>query len=316
MTRQSRGRILLALALGSLAAALGAQGGRWSAGLDLLAGTAPLWFLSSGLALIGALLTHPLWRGPIVVASLLGLGLAGALLAPEFLRPQPGQGVQPGAPGLRVIQLNLGGRGVADAGRAADWLASQHPDLIFLDDVDPEMRRALERRGFTWRRGTAWTAIASRQPLTSAPFRFSAADWRSMPDVARGRLPTPGGPIDLVAVHLKRPIPGLGDPAFGPSRLEDLASRYDNRRLIIAGDLNLTPWSFALRRLDGRLGLARRDRADFSWPARFHGHAWPAPFMPLDHLYAGSAWRTTRVAVGPPIGATHYPLVVDLEEAR
>jgi endonuclease/exonuclease/phosphatase (EEP) superfamily protein YafD len=316
MTRQSRGRLLLTLALGSLAAALGAQGGRWSASLDLLAGAAPLWFLVSGLTLAAALLTQPRWRGPIVAASLVGLGAAGTLLAPEFLRPQPERDARPGAPGLRVIQLNFGGRGLADPDPAADWLVAQNPDLIFLDDVDPAIRHALEQRGFVWRKGTARTAIASRQPLQPAPFPFSATDWRSMPDLARARILTPGGAADLIAVHLKRPIPGLVDPAFAPAHLEDLAGRYDGRRLIIAGDLNLTPWSFALRRLDGGLGLTRRDRANFTWPARFLGHAWPAPFMPLDHLYAGSAWRTARVTLGPPIGATHYPLVVDLKETR
>ena len=80
------------------------------------------------------------------------------------------------------------------------------------------------------------------------------------------------------------------------ARLAALAQRYDKERLIIGGDLNLAPWSFRLRRLDARLGLNRRDRADFTWPARLVGRDWPIPVLPLDHLYAGPAWTTATAA--------------------
>jgi endonuclease/exonuclease/phosphatase (EEP) superfamily protein YafD len=181
---------------------------------------------------------------------------------------------------------------------------------VFVDDVDPGLRAALQSEGFAWRRGTASTAIASRRPTLHTPVPFSAKDWRTMPDVARATYDTPQGPVDLLAVHLKRPFLSAEDQG---AALSDLTHRYDRRRLILAGDLNLTPWSSALHRLDSSLGLERRDRAAFTWPARVLALDWPAPFLPLDHVYAGPGWRTLAAWTGPAIGATHRPLVVDLE---
>lgn len=300
-----------------LAAALLAQAGRWFITFDLLAEIAPLWLLGSIASVTAALFVRGRRRRVVLLTGLAGSVAAGALLAPELFRPSPGRAA--GEPGfrLRVIQINFGGRDVKDPDRVAAWLTAQNPDLVFVDDVLPPVRAAIERRGFFWRRGTAWTGIASRLPLLPAPFPFSAADWKAMPDLARARFPTPYGPADLIAVHLVRPFPGIGpgDTKVASDRLIELAGRYGNARLIIGGDLNLTPWSFLLRRLDARLGLARRDRADFTWPARAFNRPWPIPIMPLDHLYAGSAWKTADVWIGPPIGTTHRALVVDLVEA-
>jgi endonuclease/exonuclease/phosphatase (EEP) superfamily protein YafD len=306
----------LLLAITCLAAALAAQAGRWSFPLDLLAEVAPIWLAGAAAATAAALLLRVRPRGAVFIVGLAGMAAAAALMAPELLRPSPHASAAGAAFRLRVIQINYGGRGVKDPDRVAAWLAVQNPDVIFVDDVDPSIRAAIVSHGFHWRKGTAWTGIASRFPLLSPPFPFSAEDWRTMPDLARARVATPDGPADLIAVHLVRPLPGdsATDTQVASDRLAALAGRYDPSRTVIAGDLNLTPWSFMLRRLDTGLGLTRRDRADFTWPARLFGLAWPAPFMPLDHLYAGPGWKTIDVRVGPPLGATHRPLVVDLAE--
>jgi endonuclease/exonuclease/phosphatase (EEP) superfamily protein YafD len=34
--------------------------------------------------------------------------------------------------------------------------------------------------------------------------------------------------------------------------------------------------------------------------------------LPIDHIYAGRAWRTVRLVRGPRVGSEHYPLVIDL----
>jgi endonuclease/exonuclease/phosphatase (EEP) superfamily protein YafD len=308
---------VLGVALICLAAALAAQGGRSSVTLDLVAQLAPIWLAGSAVAAVAALWVRRPWRLPLAAAAGLGLAASGSLILPEVSRPAPGGAPAPGAARLRIIQINEGGSGLRRPDVAADWLSREKPDLIFVDDPDPGFQAAIERRGFFWRRGTAWTGIASRNPSFHSAIAFSAHDWATMPDLARALYPTVNGPsIELIAVHLHRPLPGPSARDAGAVRaLEDLSSRYDRRRLIIAGDFNLTPWSFGLRRLDRRLGLQRRDRAAFSWPARLAGLPWPLPILPIDHLYAGAGWRTVAVKVGPAIGATHYPLVVDLEAA-
>jgi endonuclease/exonuclease/phosphatase (EEP) superfamily protein YafD len=305
----------LILALACLLLSLAAQGGRWSGDLDVLAQFAPVWLVMGAASVAAAFSGRGRQRWIAAGAGALTLASAASLMAPEWLRPDREPPAAPAAVRLRVIQINIGGDGVRDPDRAAAWLEAQRPDVVFLNDWDPPMRAAMQRHGFFWRKGTAWTAIATRQPFLPPPFPFSMRDWSTMPDVARARLVTASGPVDLVGAHLARPLPG--DPlGAGPAlaRLQELARRYDQRRLILSGDLNLTPWSFALRRFDRRLGLQRRDRAVFSWPARTPwGGAWPIPLLPLDHVYAGSSIRTLRIVRGPPIGAAHYPVVADLE---
>jgi endonuclease/exonuclease/phosphatase (EEP) superfamily protein YafD len=85
--------------------------------------------------------------------------------------------------------------------------------------------------------------------------------------------------------------------------------------MILAGDFNSTPWSFARREDDRRFGLIRRDRAMWSWPAEFvgpHGFQAPFPFLPIDHIYAGPGWATVSVSRGPRLGSDHYPLIAVL----
>ena len=95
-------------------------------------------------------------------------------------------------------------------------------------------------------------------------------------------------------------------------------NRLPKDRLILAGDFNSTPWSFSRRREDAMFGLERRTKALFSWPAgevSRHRIKVPFPFLAIDHVYAGKAWRTVSVRRGPRLGSDHYPVVVVLAPA-
>jgi endonuclease/exonuclease/phosphatase (EEP) superfamily protein YafD len=61
----------------------------------------------------------------------------------------------------------------------------------------------------------------------------------------------------------------------------------------LAGAFNTAPWSFDLRRLD---------------PALYG----PVAILPIDHIYAGGAWRTVSIARGPRPGSDHYLIVETL----
>jgi endonuclease/exonuclease/phosphatase (EEP) superfamily protein YafD len=305
-------RLILLLAAASLAAALAAECGRWSVRLDLLADLAPLWFVSSALCVLAGSLLRAGHRGPALGLGLAGLAASGALLAPEFTRPISNARPRGGCERLRVIQLNVGGSGLADSESAAAWIAKQNPDLVFLDDGDQALRSALAHHGLFWRNGPGWTAIASRRPLRRAARLPGLAD---MPDLTLATYGEGAGRTDLIAAHIARPfVTGPQAARWTLPELKALVALYPaSRRMILAGDFNLAPWSFQLRRLDGALTLERRDRAAFTWPARLLGRAWPLPVLPLDHVYAGAEWRTLDVSVGPSLGGTHLPLVVDLQ---
>jgi endonuclease/exonuclease/phosphatase (EEP) superfamily protein YafD len=88
--------------------------------------------------------------------------------------------------------------------------------------------------------------------------------------------------------------------------------RFARERFVLMGDLNMTPWSQGLQRLDRLLPLQRVTRAQPSWPAPLNmfGTRLPFPVMPIDHIYATPDLSPGSVARGPFIGSDHYPVIV------
>ena len=252
-----------------LTGALLAQGGRFSARLDILSHFAPLWLTGSLLAGVwGAAVERGGARGALLALAVGGVVAAGALMFTELMRPAPAAAAVTEPGGLRLIQFNAWGMN-RNPQAVADWIADQNPDVVAIEELTPMLHKALTQRGFFYQRGmTLSVAIFSRVPPESGPFIVPAAYWPILPEFARAAFPAPGrsGTYNLVVVHLAWP----SSPRFGRQALNlaDFLDLYAPDRLILAGDLNLTPWSFALRRLDRRLGLQRRDRALASWPAR------------------------------------------------
>jgi endonuclease/exonuclease/phosphatase (EEP) superfamily protein YafD len=305
--------VVLALGGLCLAAALAAQGGRFSARLDLLTHFSPFWLVGGLFAAgYGLVFASPASRPGLTAVGVLGAMAAAALMLPELTRPIPPPLARDGAQQIKLIQFNAWDRDV-DVDATADWIAGQKPDFVLMEDVQPPIRQALERRGFHYTRGMVHTAIFSRMAPAPAPFVIPEHDWHVLPDFARATFTAASGPFSLVAVHMSWPT--LADQRDRGMALGDLLDRYPKDRLILAGDFNLTPWSFALHRLEERYRLERRDRAVFSWPARLSPDGRlrsPVAFLPIDHVYAGSAWRTVSFARGPLLGSDHYPLVAVL----
>lgn len=304
-----------ALAVGAvcLAAATAAQGGRFNTRLDLLTHFAPFWALGCCLAAgYGLAFASPAWR-PVLI----GVGAAGVLAAAALMVPEMTRSIRPAVPAnaprqIKLIQFNAWDHN-ADVEASADWIAAEAPDLVLMQEVERPIREAMIRRGFHYLRGMARTAIFSRAAPTWAPVQVPPHDWPVLPSFSRATFISVGGDFSVVAVHLDRPTDATQKSQM--AALLDLLSRYPTDRLIVAGDFNLTPWSFTLRRLDDRMRMERLDRAIFSWPARLFpgGRSRSAvPFLPIDHVYAGSAWRVVKIERGARLGSDHYPLIATL----
>ena len=311
------GALMLALTCAVLAAA--ALGGRVSPRLDLLTHAAPFLFMGGALAgLVWWSLDRPGAFTPALAA--VAVAASGALMAPDLARAIWPRTVRPGEHTLKLIQFNLWGRN-SDPDGTARWILAQQADILVLEEAGgaaESVIRALQGR-YPHRLSCddprpCPTMILSRQaPLAGGPFNES--------DQARGIgavwarfAADDGGQFSVVGVHLTRPYP-LGFQQFQADTLAAAVAKFPKSRLIVAGDLNSTPWSFTLKRLDRGLGIARRTHALASWPAgafsvyRLHS---PMPLVPIDHVYAGRDWRTVSVKRGPRLGSDHYPVVVTL----
>jgi endonuclease/exonuclease/phosphatase (EEP) superfamily protein YafD len=297
--------ILGALCLG---AAVAAQGGRLSEALDLLTHFAPIW-LGGGLV-FGSLFARRGRRAALVAIGLSGAVAAAVLIVPEYTRPIPRSA--PGTRTLKVIQINAWDENLVP-GASAAWIARERPDLVFVEEAEPAIQTALLARGFVRGPGFGHTAIFSRAAPVDRPAPLAATEWHKMPPFARATFGRGEAAYSVIAVHL--PEPTHGGAARERRMFATFVNRYDPRHLIVAGDFNLTPWSFALRRLDRSLAVRRVDRADYSWPARlpFGGLRVTAmPVLPIDHVYAGSAWRLVSLTRSRAPGSDHDALEVVL----
>ena len=301
--------------MGSGVAALAAQGGRWNARLDLLTHPAPLW-LAAGIATLAlSLAVRP---GAARIVTLLGalcaIGSSIALMSVDLFRP-----AEPAAIGerLKLIEVNAWYRNL-DGGRIVRWIQEEQPDVVVILEGSPLLAEELHAvTGLHVFVGSGATIATRETPLRE----HVAWEVRELPgaptEFAWVDLPGAGTPFTIVGVHCQWPIPSRH--AWGQDRnIAALTARLDRSPLILAGDFNSTQWSFRQRIADAAFGIRRRDRATPTWPARlpiFGGAGFPAPFLSIDHIYAGPAWRTVSVRRGPALGSDHYPLVAVLARA-
>ena len=301
----------LLLAAACAALALLAQGGRISATLDVITHAAPRLLAAAAVAALLSAFGIDRTRRIGLVLAAVGVVTAGALILPEFLR-STGPVAPPDAPNqIKIIEFNAWQEN-RNPRAIVDWLQRENPDFLFLTEPTPLLLHLIKAR-------TGWKTMGSQSnTIGFARQRYLIMDRPVEPPKSvtfvNATFPNATGPIESVITHLRWPTE-VRRHVLGDATLRDVLSQRPRDRMLLAGDFNSTPWSFARRRDDMAYGLIRRDRALATWPA---GHAgpwpWPAPFpfLPIDHVYAGPGWATVSVKRGPPLGSDHYPIVVIL----
>lgn len=306
--------LMLLIAVGCAGWALAAHGGRWSPRLDVLTHFAPLFLAVALVPVIYALVFESGWaRGGLLALSGAGMVLAAALIAPEYLRGRGGP-APADAPGqIKLIQLNVWDRN-PDLARTLAWLREEDADIIVTQEAC-RFSAALSEGlpGYHVTTGDCRVMIFSKAEPVSRITKPMEADRNLRPPIAGASFGDAAGAFTVLGTHLGWPLPAGRQQAQG-RLLADFMSRLPQERLILAGDLNSTPWSFTRREQDAMFGLERVTRGLFSWPAGEFapGLRSPLPLLPIDHVYAGPGWSLVSVRRGPPTGSDHYPVVVVL----
>jgi vancomycin resistance protein VanJ len=226
---------------------------------------------------------------------------------------------------LRVMTFNVHRQHV-DPSRVADYLASVNPDVIAFQDwssADDELLLG-SGRWHVCREGEL--LVASHFAIGKVtPLNFGDGDDFSKAErgvAATFELLLPGGPINLINVHLASPHTGLltvlsdrgmvlehnSSKRWRESEmLRDLVDRT-SEPLILAGDFNTADDS----------PIFRSHWADFT--DAFDDSGWGFGYtyvvkqsqMRIDHILARPSWRPIRCWVGPEAGSPHRPLLADL----
>lgn len=322
------GRILAHtfLSFAALAAgvALAAQLGRFSERLDALTHVMPFWLFAGVVcaAIAARLLSRP-WRRVAAALGVITVISAMALAAPDFLGSSAT--VPTRADSIKIVQFNAWYQN-EDSDKSIKWLLEQDADIVILEEAKLQARpiQLALRQRYPFRvtcgglRGCPTMIFSKHKPIAfsglqtgrSAGAQPVAGVWAQYQDAR--------GVYTVAAVHLSWPAVPANLQSAQFKSLDRALSPLPKDRLILAGDFNSTPWSFALRAQERELGLIRRTHHLASFPARAESRLFNGvllPIFPIDHVFAGRGWQTSVIRRGPRLGSDHYPLVAVLTPA-
>jgi endonuclease/exonuclease/phosphatase (EEP) superfamily protein YafD len=311
--RGTKGRrlALFVLAVANLTLIAAVAGG-FSALADIVA---PLTghLIGIGLAASLALLARR-WVWAIMTAGVLitaavhvWLGLAPVATTPAGL----GRVADASGQNLGVLALNTW-HGYGDAGRLERYLATAPADVVVLSEFGPDKRPMLASLKSTYPfqvdcadRWPCSLALLSRRPFEAAGVGHIAPDDQEsapgeMPDFVWAKF---GGSLTIIGTHLHRPS---RDPWLHERQVTALTQlvRHIDGPLVLAGDLNMSPWSNAFRKLRAVAGLTPASVLMPSWPA------WPMalPQVALDHILVSPELAVAAAGTGPAVGSDHLPV--------
>lgn len=307
------------IAFASAAVAILALGGAFNSGLDVLTHFAPFCFAGAAAALVLALVSGSGSQTATLALAGVAAVISAGLMAPDIFaafarQPAPARGEV-----LKVIQINVWSFN-ADPAATATWIVAQAPDIVVVEEaMDKGLAVPLALKVVypfvtTCPPGEPCTTLIFSKIAPQAAGVFASPDSKGRHSGAFATFSDARGAFTVIGTHHLWPVPP-GRQQAQTHRLAAALDRFDRRSLIVAGDFNSTPWSFSLRRQDALLGLERRTHGLATWPVRpwSRHRLWsPIAILPLDHVYAGEAWKTVSVKRGPKLGSDHLPIVVVL----
>lgn len=249
-----------------------------------------------------------LWLFPALLAN-------GIVLAPYFIPVAAPVTASPAADVLRVLTLNIYARNrTPDA--VLNYIENADADVVVLSEVRPEfMAMAVERLGNLYpyrhdasRRGYFGMALLSRIPLDDAQtHQLGVSDYPSI----EATLTWQGKVITLYGAHPHPPLGARGTVRRDSelAEIQALLTRIEGP-LILAGDLNASPWSAILSDLSNATGLRNVALGKGIRPTWWYGSL--VLGLPYDHVMVSPEWQVASYQVGDDVGSDHFPVMADL----
>jgi endonuclease/exonuclease/phosphatase (EEP) superfamily protein YafD len=257
------------------------------------------------IALTGVLLViGPRWTAWVAASA----AIVNLVLVVPFLVPASPPPVTPGAETLELLLLNVK-VDRADPDELIQELRARAPDVVVLVAATPQWVEAIEAADLELQfvSGPHLTEsleviVLTREVGPPTVVHRPTDDMRSA--LVEVELRFDGDPLHLLATHPVSPM----TPVRSEARDEQLAwigswARQRGPSTLVVGDLNVTPWSAAYRRL--------LDEGDLIDPQRVHGlqPSWPARLgplgLPIDHVLHGPALAARGRELGPSFGSDH-----------
>lgn len=298
---------------------------------DLLNHFQVLLFLGIIVALIVALLSFQdsRWKSWIVTTGSVGLVASGITFLPELAL-----GFMPNAPMptdnrpvIKLMTHNIFGLNY-DMERVEAVIDGEKPDIIAFQEYFGEQSSALHPRledSYPYSAQCRGGKRANIAIYSKLPFDEAQGDG-ACPNNAYGKQRTArilatfslpdGTRFSVMTTHLDWPVP----VARQSMEFEELTTAVNATQgpLMVVGDFNSTPWSYALRDFGTRTMLDRHTRNVVTFPLRFTvprrlfdgGLIDTPPVLPLDHVLTRGGIAVHDVHAGGETGSDHLPIVV------
>ncbi|MEE8445317.1 MAG: endonuclease/exonuclease/phosphatase family protein [Alphaproteobacteria bacterium] len=244
------------------------------------------------------------WRFVGVSLAVSAAGIAG--MAPAF-PAWGGAGADDGAPVITIVQLNLSFRNAMPEA-VADFIRREQADIVTLQEVSGKSGRVIDilADDYPFRvlcpaGRVGGLAVLSRLPM--APDQSAGCAERG--GLAWMRVMAGGQPVTVASLHLHWPYP------FGQERhidrLEDNLRELP-RPVLLGGDFNAAPWSYAVDRVARATGATVAGGLRFSFDIRLRNWT-PAISLPIDHILLPDGLALLDVRLGPGPGSDHRSIV-------
>lgn len=240
------------------------------------------------------------WTAALLLLGVMQIGLALlSLHGPEHVAPQDGD--------LKMISANVLTSN-SDAQTLLDWIVQEDPDLLILLEVNQTWLKNLAplHAQFPFREDLPRSdnfgiSLWSKRPMEAQ------SEWIGEVDIPSIRATFAGDQaFTLFAIH---PLPPM-NRAMVDSRNRQLAAIgqlaiESDLPVLVAGDLNTTPWSRALRDFKAQTNLhPARTAWTTTWPV-----AIPYLGIQIDHVLISECVQVVSCERGPDIGSDHWPLL-------
>ena len=307
VSNQLKALVVAGLCFGALLTALGMLAYWWPA-LDIVNNGLP--FLATGcLALLGLAFATRARR--LIGAAALLLAVCFAMLLTGL--PGAAPGAEAGSERfLRVATFNLSGRN-GDVDRVVNFLDKIEADAVVLEEVRPYHGDLLAKLSalYPHRVGEQHGLVILSKHAILADGRL---DREGQPPrmsliIRWARLDVNGTPVELAGVHLARPF----YPELQQADILDLTKFVQSRSapLILAGDFNMAPWTFKLKRFIQATSLGRFNTFQPTWPMRWLSLPL-LPLIPIDNVFASTHFTSLGTTMGSRLGSDHRPVIADI----